>query len=102
MSKIINITNKAAEKLNEVIQKADSPEKIMLRVTFAGYGWGGPKLGVTLDELKNDEDVVVQVGDIKVVYDSMLEPYINGIVINYSNSFFNRGFSVSGGSSSSC
>jgi hypothetical protein len=38
MSKIINITNKAAEKLNEVIQKAGSPEKIMLRVTFAGYG----------------------------------------------------------------
>jgi len=38
MSKIINITNKATEKLNDVIQKSDSPEKIMLRVTFAGYG----------------------------------------------------------------
>jgi len=102
MSKMINITNKAAEKLNEVIQKADSPEKIMLRVTFAGYGWGGPKLGVALDELKNDNDEVEEVGDIKVVYDSMLEPYVNGIVIDYSNSFFNRGFSIRGGSSSSC
>ncbi|KZL92697.1 hypothetical protein CLMAG_25110 [Clostridium magnum DSM 2767] len=35
---MINITKKATEKLNEAVQKANSPEKIMLRVTFAGYG----------------------------------------------------------------
>lgn len=99
---MINITKKATEKFNEIIQKSENPEKIMLRVNFAGYGWGGPKLEVTLDELKNDNDVVVEAGDIKVIYDSMLEAYINGVVIDYSNSWFNRGFSISGGSSSSC
>jgi Fe-S cluster assembly iron-binding protein IscA len=35
---MINITKKATEKFNEIIRKAKSPEKIMLRLNFAGYG----------------------------------------------------------------
>lgn len=35
---MINITKKATEKFNEIIQKSENPEKIMLRVNFAGYG----------------------------------------------------------------
>lgn len=99
---MINLTKNAIGKFNESIQKSKSPEKIMLRINFAGYGWGGPKLKVTLDELKNDNDLVVEAGGIKVIYDSMLEAYVNDIVIDYSNSWFNRGFSISGGNSSSC
>lgn len=57
---------------------------------------------VTLDELKNDNDAVIQAAGIEVIYDSDLEAYVNGIVIDYSNSLFNRGFSIIGGYSSSC
>ena len=99
---MINVTKSAIEKFNEIIQKAKSPEKAMLRVNFGGFGWGGPKLQITLDELKNNNDVVVEAGGIKVIYDSELEAYVKGIVIDYSNSWFNRGFSISGGNSSSC
>jgi Fe-S cluster assembly iron-binding protein IscA len=74
----------------------------MLRIYFGGFGWGGPKLQVTLDELKNDNDVITEASDIKIAYDSELEAYVNGTIIDYSNSWFNRGFSIRGGYLSSC
>lgn len=51
---------------------------------------------MTLDELKNDKDIVVEVSGIKVIYDSMLQAYVNGITIDYSNSWFNIEFSIRG------
>lgn len=57
------------------------------------YPWG---VKVTLDELKNDKDIVVEVSGIKVIYDSMLEANVNGITIDYSNRWFNREFSIRG------
>lgn len=35
---MINVTEVAAEKFNEVMQKAENPENLMLRVSFGGYG----------------------------------------------------------------
>jgi iron-sulfur cluster assembly accessory protein len=83
-------------------QKAKNTENAMLRVSFEGHGWGGPRLQLALDEVKNNDDVVINSEGINVVYNSDLEAYVNGSVIDYSNSWFNQGFTISGGSSSSC
>lgn len=96
---MITVTEKAAEKLVEVFQKSNKSESAMVRVSFGGYGWGGPRLQLTLDELKNKEDVIIESQGIKVVYDSDIEPYVNGITIDYSNNWYERGFVVRGGSS---
>ena len=99
---MINITDAAVEKFNEIRQKAKNPEKAMLRLYFGGFGWGGPSLQLTLDELKEDNDIVVEAEDINVIYASELQAYIEGIVIDYSNNWFNRGFTIRGGRTSSC
>lgn len=99
---MINITTDAAEKFNEVKQKSKNPEDAMLRVSFGGYGWGGPKFELTLEELQDKNDVVVEAQGIKVIYTSELQTYLNGAVIDYSNNWFNRGFTISGGNASSC
>lgn len=99
---MVNVTKQAAEKFNEIRQKSKNSENVMLRISFGGYGWGGPKLQLTLDELKNDNDVVVKSEGISVVYDSELEAYVNGAIIDYSNNWFSRGFIIKGGNSSSC
>lgn len=35
---MIDVTEDAAEKFNEVKEKSDNPENAMLRVSFGGYG----------------------------------------------------------------
>ena len=99
---MITVTDIAAEKLNETIAKEKNPQSTMLRVTFGGYGWGGPKLQLTLDELKNEDDEIVESQGVKVVYESDLEAYLSNLVIDYSNKWFDRGFIIKGAGASSC
>jgi len=99
---MIKVSETAADKLKEVIAKEKNSESIMVRVAFGGYGWGGPKLQLTLDELKNEKDIVVESEGITVVYNSEIEGYVQNSVIDYQDSWFGRGFVIRGSELSSC
>lgn len=99
---MISVSKEAAQKFEEIKLKAKNPEKTMLRVAFGGFGWGGPSLQLTLDELTNNEDTIVESQGIKVIYESDLEAYLNNSVIDYSNKWFERGFHIKGAMTSSC
>lgn len=99
---MITVTEEAAKKLKEMFAEQKNPQKNMLRITFGGFGWGGPQIGLTLDELKNENDRIVESKGVTVIYMTELEDYISNSVIDYSNSFFNRGFSIKGSQISSC
>lgn len=99
---MIKVTKKAAEKFNEIRKRAKNPENAILRVVFAGYGWGGPKLQLTLDESKNNDDIIVKSEGINVVYSSDLKEYVDESTIDYSTGWFRRGFTILGGNASSC
>lgn len=99
---MITMTKEAAEKFRELITNSKKSENTMVRVSFGGFGWGGPSLQLTLDELKNDNDTVVESEGITIVYESDLEVYIQDSVIDYSTSWFQRGFVIRGGKTSSC
>lgn len=99
---MIKVTKSAADKFNEIRKDSENPEKAMLRVSFGGYGWGGPRFRLTLDELIEEDDIVMESEGIKVVYSSNLEIYLNETVIDYSDNWFSRGFSIRGGNTSSC
>lgn len=99
---MVKITKNAAEKFKEILHEKENAEKLMLRVSFGGFGWGGPKLQLTLDELRNNDDKVVESEGITIIYSTNIEEYLNGAVIDYSNSWFNKGFSIRGGGTSSC
>lgn len=57
---------------------------------------------MALDEHKNENDVVVESQGIKIIYERELEDFIKGAEIDYSDNWYNRGFSISSGSTSSC
>lgn len=99
---MITMSKEAAEKFRNLITTSKNPGNTMVRVSFGGFGWGGPSLQLTLDELKNNEDKVVESEGISIVYESYLEDYIENSVIEYSNSWFQRGFVIKGGKTSSC
>lgn len=102
MKKMIKVTEQAAEKLKKMFAEQKNPNKNMVRINFGGFGWGGPKIGLTLDEFKNENDKIVELQGIKVIYMDTLENYISNSVIDYSDSFFSRGFSIKGTGLSSC
>lgn len=99
---MIKVTEIAAEKIKETILKQKNPEKVMLRISFGGYGWGGPRLKLTLDELKNQDDVVIESQGITVVYSYDIEEYVRNSVIDYSKNWFQRGLVIRGAKTSTC
>lgn len=99
---MVKVTEMAAEQLKKTISKKKNPEKVMLRISFGGYGWGGPRLKLTLDELKNQDDVVIESQEITVVYSHDIEEYVRNSVIDYSKNWFQRGLVIRGAKTSSC
>lgn len=87
----IRITDSAAKVLKDKLNQKSSNYGV--RIYIAGIGWGGPRLGIALDEQKND-DKVYEVNGIKVLLDSDIAMYTKGFEIDYRNSFFGKGFSV--------
>ena len=99
---MIKVTEMAAEKIKQNISKEKNPEKVMLRISFGGYGWGGPRLQLTLDELKNQDDVVIESQGITVIYNSDIEEYVQDSIIDYSKNWFQRGLVIRGAKTSTC
>ena len=99
---MITVSKEAAEKFEVIKLKGKNSETAMIRIGFGGFGWGGPKLQLTLDELKNEDDEIVESQGVKVVYESSLEAYLSSAVIDYSNKWFDRGFIIKGSGASSC
>ena len=99
---MISVTKKAAEQFKEYVKKVENPENKMLRVTFNGFGWGGPDFGLTLEESTGKSDVVVEAEGIKVVYDSEFGYYLDDVELDYNDEGYSKGFMLRGGKLSSC
>lgn len=57
---------------------------------------------LTLDELKKENDIVVESRGVKVVYNSDIQMYVHDILIDYSSKWYERGFVLRGAGTSSC
>ena len=99
---MISVNEVAAAKFKEIAAKKNNPDRQMLRISFGGYGWGGPQLNLTLDELKQVDDKVVESNGIKVVYSKDIEESLNNITVDYLDKWYSRGFQLVGSSIGSC
>ena len=88
---IIDLTTTATEELKKVIETKES--KKPLRIYIASYGWGGPTFGIALDEQK-EEDLTIEVEDLKFVIDKELSDGFSKFKVDYSDNWLKRGFSV--------
>ena len=100
----ISISSEAQEKLQGIIKQNDS-EHPAVRIFFAGYGWSGPELGLTLDESKDKNDASFNLHDINFLMDKGLKNRIGDttpVAIDFQRSFFGERFVVSYGSEACC
>ena len=86
---MLEITDAARDKIKEVLGENEGK---YLRITI-GAGWGGPRLGLALDELKENEETI-QVNSIDLLMSDNIKPYADGNIIDYIQSTEGEGFVI--------
>jgi len=97
----ITITDSAKRKIIEATKDTDFKQPA-LRLVFSGIGWGGPRLGLALDESDNTKDTIVVANEIPVIYDSDIARFMDAdrtITIDFVETPYGAGFMVDTGSS---
>ena len=74
------ITDQARDVLMQLFQEHEAKN---IRVYFAGFGWGGPQVGLALDEPEKN-DRVVTINEIAVAIEAEIEPYTNDLTLDFN------------------
>ena len=75
-------TDSAASKVKELVDEEGNPE-LKLRVFVTGGGCSGFQYGFTFDEVKNEDDTVMQKNGVELLIDPMSVQYLAGAEIDY-------------------
>lgn len=87
----ITVTDKAAEKIKEIIKKEN---KQGLRVSVQPGGCSGFQYGLELDDKSKENDVVVEDKGVKLFIDKSSMAKLNGASIDYLDSLQGAGFKI--------
>ena len=87
---MIEITNKAKEEILKLMEKNPGTS---LRLFMEGFGWGGPRYGLSLDETKEEDEVRV-VNGINVALGPEEQGYLTPTKIDFRKSFWGKGLTV--------
>ena len=94
----INISqDTAARLLVELKEKGKSAARIVIR----GFGWGGPTLGIALDE-QRENDEVTEAHGLKIVAEKDFSYLLEDAKIVHSRGIFGTKFNVMTKNSGSC
>ena len=88
----MQITDIARDKLKELL---DQNKGKYLRVFFSGSGWGGPRIGMALDEPEKDEKPI-QVNGVDVLVSEDIRLYVDDTTIDYVVNGLREGFILDG------
>ena len=86
----IHLEEAAKDALMKSLKEQD---KTAVRLTIAGFGWGGPNLSVVLDEQK-ENDILVNVDGIDFVANEDEEFVFEDCTVSYKKTFFGETFKV--------
>lgn len=89
---MINITEKAKEKLLQERQKEGLSEVHNLRISIEEGGCSGLKYSLTFDQSTQPTDEVFEDKDMKVLVDKKSLPYLLGTTLDFSDGLKGKGF----------
>ena len=75
-------SDSAANKVKQLIEEEGNPE-LKLRVFVTGGGCSGFQYGFTFDEVKNEDDAVMEKNGVTLLIDPMSYQYLTGAEIDY-------------------
>ena len=95
---MVQITDSARDKIKEILETEDNK---FLRLYIEGIGWGGPRVGMALDEPDADE-VAQDVNGIGVLVSDRVKDLVDNTVIDYVIESEGEGFVMVGQDSGCC
>ncbi len=88
------LTESAATKVKELIQREDSPDALALRVAVQPGGCSGFRYALFFDDRQLDGDVAAEIHGVPVRVDKMSAPHLSGTRIDWVDSLQGAGFSI--------
>jgi len=92
MSEAVAVTDRAASRIKEIL--AVEPGKSALRVSVNGGGCSGFQYGFELEDMRNDDDLVIERNGATVLIDSTSLVYLNGSQIDFIDDLIGQSFRV--------
>lgn len=90
----IELTDQAAEKVRQ-LRHDEGNQDLKLRVYITGGGCAGFSYGFTFDDKVNDDDTLVENGDVTLLVDAMSIQYLAGSRVDYEKVLMGSRFVVS-------
>ncbi|MWV46907.1 iron-sulfur cluster assembly accessory protein [Paenibacillus sp. HJL G12] len=91
---MINISDSASDKLKEMLADQEIPN-MFLRLGVQEGGCSGFSYAMGFDDEESENDVYMDVKDLKVVVDKQSLPLINGLEIDFEDAGMSGGFTMS-------
>ena len=88
----ITLTARAAKQVARIIE--GEGDGLMLRVAVQGGGCSGFQYGFTLDDLRNDDDLVLERDGVTVLIDAVSVAYLAGSEIDYVDDLIGSAFKI--------
>ena len=79
---MITITESAKAKISDLLAEEGNPN-LYLRTFVQGGGCSGFSYGFTFDEIQNEDDFEMPLGESKILIDAMSMQYLQGASIDY-------------------
>jgi iron-sulfur cluster insertion protein len=90
---MIDITEAAKTKIVDLLIDENNPN-LKLRTFVQGGGCSGFSYGFTFDEEQNEDDFEFDIGNCKLLVDSMSMQYLQGAVIDYKEEIMGSQFVI--------
>jgi iron-sulfur cluster assembly protein len=88
---MLNLTPNAISAMEKFIKGSATPIA-GLRIAISGGGCSGFQYGMTLEENKSEDDVVVKRGAVTVLVDPLSAPLLEGVTVDFVDSLSGSGF----------
>jgi iron-sulfur cluster assembly accessory protein len=99
---MITLTPSAVSAIDKFIKGNETPVA-GLRIAISGGGCSGFQYGMSLEEKAAEDDVVVEVGAVKLLVDPFSAPLLDGVTVDFVDSLQGSGFKFQNpNASSSC
>jgi iron-sulfur cluster insertion protein len=88
----VTVTERAAKRVAEIL--ASEGEGTMLRVSVSGGGCSGFQYGFTLDDSRNEDDLVLEKNGVVVLIDAISLEYLAGSQIDFADDLIGSAFKI--------
>lgn len=90
----IRLTDAAAAKVKELLQRENPEGTLALRVAVQPGGCSGLRYSLYFDDQIKDNDQTAEFEGVKVVVDKMSTPYLTGAEVDYVDTLQQSGFTI--------